>query len=98
MAIAAARTATQHQCAFCRGFGASIWLGIGITLMVRFPITNTPLILIMWWDATEWNNAEGWNAASYLGIIGLILTWFFAFTGGWLFARNWGSKTVLPMA
>jgi hypothetical protein len=77
--------------AACAGIG---WLGLGMTLFARFPITGTPLLAFMWWRLTE--GVGGWftfNASSLLGSEYLILTWLSAIAGG-LIAR-WASH-LLP--
>jgi hypothetical protein len=91
LAIAASRSGTRAHRAFCRGFAACTCLSVALTLMAGAPVTGTPLVRVMWWAATEWGNAAGWNGASYLGSVSLILTWFFAVTGGWLSAKCAGS-------
>jgi hypothetical protein len=78
------RSGPRHHQLFCRGFGVCIWVGLVLTLMARAPITGTPIIRIMWWEATQWGDGLSWNGASYLGVIYLFLTWFFALCGGWL--------------
>jgi hypothetical protein len=98
LAMREARSGTPDHRAFSWGFAACNLMGVAFTLMARHPVTGTPIVTIMWWDATEWGNGLSWNGASYLGIEGLLLTWFFGFTGGWLLRQfvaakeRWASK------
>jgi hypothetical protein len=79
-----ARRGTGRCPLFCRGFAVGIWVGVVLSLLARGPVTDTPILQVMWWDATEWGGGLSWNGAAYQGVNYLLLTWFFALCVGWL--------------
>jgi hypothetical protein len=89
-AIYAGVSGTSHHRAFCLGFAICTWVGATLTLLVPAPITGTPNIQVMLWDAAGWGQGSSFYkqfhfvVAAHQGMICLFLTWFFAFTGGWL--------------
>ena len=82
--VRAAFNVSVRECRFCRGFATVGCFGLVFSLAARDPISTTWLPRIMWWDATQWGNGFTWNGAAASGVHLLFVTWFAAFTGGWL--------------
>jgi hypothetical protein len=93
VAVRAATNGTPRHQAFCWAFGVCMWVGAAFTLIAPAPFTGTPNIQVIWWSATGWGNGLSIDAvshfvvASHYAIILLFLTWFLAFTGGWLLGQ-----------
>jgi len=84
VALGGSRSGSPCRRVFCRGFALCCWVGLGLTLLARSPVTGTPIVQIMWWSATAQDNAWGWNGASAQGVYHLVFTWLFGFAGAWL--------------
>jgi hypothetical protein len=69
---------------FCRCYAACAWIGIIWSFLSAAPVTDTPLVQVMWLAATEWGNGFQWTGASFLAAGYLMSTWAVAFTVGWL--------------
>jgi hypothetical protein len=83
-AIQSATRGPRQYRAFSAGFAASSLLGISFTLLARFPITYTPILQYMWWTLTERGSPWSFIGSAHLGSYYLFLTWFVAYTVGWL--------------